>query len=90
MGMAWLFLRNLTSPDTRAILEQLLGWRGFLWFGWFFAFIEIPIAKWAVDRQKRLNQNRLEQLEVENQRCRELLKKLKADEFLLEIKREKA
>jgi hypothetical protein len=48
------------------------------------AFIEIPIAKWAINRARNGQIDRIRQLENDNEKSKELLKKLKQSELTLE------
>jgi hypothetical protein len=80
----WLCMRNLDSKDTLSLLSRIGTVHGAAWLGWPIAFLQIPICKWALNREKKMRGNRLARLEEENRKALELLKKHKLGEFNLE------
>ena len=75
LACIWLLTRNLDSKDSLGLLGRIGTLHGFAWIGWIVALIEIPIARWAFDRSKRLQRDELERLTEENAKARKLLKK---------------
>lgn len=86
LGLVYVLTRNLDSKDTLAFVNSLLGHRGVAWLGWVCALIEIPIAACFIKRTRLHNQSKMQRLEEENWKSRELLKKLKQSEFELKEK----
>ncbi|MGB7746371.1 MAG: hypothetical protein WBN75_03710 [Verrucomicrobiia bacterium] len=84
LANAWLITRNLDSKDTVAVISKIGTAHGLAWIGWLVAFIEIPIAKWAINRARSGQRERMRQLQDDNEKARELLKKLKQSELTLE------
>ena len=83
LGAMWVLTRHLNSTDTLALLSKFGTVYGVAWIGWIVAFIEIPICKWAINRARRLRLNQLRQLQDENDKAREQLKRLKQTELEL-------
>lgn len=83
MGM-WLCMRNLDSKDTLSLISSIGTAHGLAWLGWLFAFIEIPICKWALNREKNMRRNKLERLQEEHDKALELIRKHKLGELKLE------
>jgi hypothetical protein len=84
LGGGWILTRHLDSKDSLSLITRIGSLHGFAWSGWVFAFIEIPIAKWLINRARQLNKDKIARLEQENKKARELLKKHKLGEFGLE------
>ena len=80
----WLCMRNLDSKDTLSLLSGLGTVRGLPWIGWILAFIQIPICKWTLNREKNMRRNKLNRLEEKHKKALEMLRKYKADELKLE------
>jgi hypothetical protein len=80
----WLCMRNLDSKDTFNLLSGIGTAHGLAWVGWIFAFSEIPICRWALNREKNIRKNKLKRLEEEHAKALDMLKKYKADELKLE------
>jgi len=80
----WLCMRNLDSKDTLTLISGIGTAHGFSWLGWIFAFIQIPICRWALNREKNIRKNKLKRLEEEHSKALEMLKKYKTDELKLE------
>jgi hypothetical protein len=80
----WLCMRNLDSKDTLSLISGIGTARGMAWAGWILAFIQIPICKWALNREKNMRRNKLNRLEDEHKKALEMLKKYKTDELKLE------
>jgi len=74
----------LDSKDTLELVSKIGTVHGFAWIGWLLAFIEIPIAKWAINRARNGQSERIKQLQDDNEKSKELLKKLKQSELTLE------
>lgn len=83
-GLAWLVTRNLDSKDSLALIAKLGSAHGFAWSGWLFAFVEIPIARWAIKRARTMRSSELKRLQEEADKARKLLKKQKTGELELE------
>jgi len=80
----FLCMRNLDSKDTLALLSSIGTVHGLAWIGWLLAFCQIPICKWALNREKRMRNNKLKRLEEEHEKALEMLKKYKTSELKLE------
>jgi hypothetical protein len=83
VAVIWVMTRNLDSQDTLALISNVGTVHGIAWLGWGIAFIEIPIAKWAINRARRSQNAKIEELEKDSDRAREQLKKLKQSELRL-------
>jgi hypothetical protein len=57
LGLAWVVTRNLDSKDNLALITCLGSAHGFAWLGWLLAFLEIPIAKWAIKQARNMRSN---------------------------------
>ena len=84
LGLVWVATRNLDSKDTFGLITSFLGLRGIAWTGWIVAFVEIPIFKWSLNKARKLRINQLNELQNENEKAREALKKQKQSELELE------
>ncbi|HUA68901.1 MAG TPA: hypothetical protein VMA13_10180 [Candidatus Saccharimonadales bacterium] len=84
LGLVWIATRNLDSKDTASLIASFMGIRGIAWSGWVVAFIQIPVFKWSLNKARRLRINQLNDLQEENEKARELLKKQKQSELELE------
>lgn len=84
LGLVWVATRNLDSKDTASLIRSFMGMRGIAWSGWIVAFIQIPVFKWSLNKARRLRMNQLSDLQEENEKARELLKKQKQSELELE------
>ena len=84
LGVMYLCTRNLDSKDTHDLISNIGTLHGLSWIGWIIAFIEIPIFKWALNRARRMNKNKVQRLEKELGEALELLKKPKQNELKLE------
>lgn len=84
LGNTWLLVRNLNSQDTLALIQKIGTVHGLAWIGWLLAFIEIPIARWAINRARSGQSAKIKQLQDDNDKATELLKKLKQSELTLE------
>ena len=82
----WLPVRNLDSKDSLALMTHIGSLRGLAWAGWVVALIEIPIAKWALNRARNLNSSRIKQLEEDVVKTREKLREHRQSELKLEGK----
>lgn len=83
----YLLARNLDSHDTLTLISDSKNHTGVAWVGWPVAFCMIPLAKWAVNRERKLRIDQIKQLQEEVTKCRELLKKYQRDELAFEQKR---
>lgn len=84
LGLAWVTTRNLDSKDTFGLITSFFGLRGIAWIGWIVAFIQIPIFRWSLNKARKLRLNQLIELQNENEKAREALKKQKQSELALE------
>jgi hypothetical protein len=84
LGAMWLCMRNLDSKDTLTLMTAFGSIKGLAWVGWPLAFIQIPILRWAMKREKRMSKSKIERLEAEHAKALELLKKYKLGQFSLE------
>jgi hypothetical protein len=84
LGLVWIATRNLDSKDTASLITSFMGIRGIAWSGWIVAFIQIPVFRWSLNKARRLRMNQLNDLQEENEKARELLKKQKQSELELE------
>lgn len=73
LGVIYLGTRNLDSKDTLTLLIAMK-FKGFSWLGWLLSFIEIPICRWIVLRERRRLREKMERLETEHDQAIELLK----------------
>jgi|SRR5690242_9501165 len=80
----WLCMRNLTSKDTLTLVSSIGTVHGLAWIGWVLAFIQIPIFRWALLRERRIRKNKTERLEREHNDALERLKKYQKDDLTLE------
>jgi hypothetical protein len=83
LGGMWVLTRRLDSKDTLTFLSKFGTLHGLAWLGWVAAFVEIPICKWAINRARNLRLNQMRELQDENEKAREQLKKLKQSELEL-------
>ena len=84
LGGMYITIRQLGSKDTLTFRQGIGTLKGFAWVGWMIAFIEIPIFKGVLNRSRSSGKERIEQLQTENQKARELLRALKQSELKLE------
>jgi hypothetical protein len=84
LGILYVGTRNLDSKDTLDLISNIGTVHGLAWIGWLLAFIEIPIAKWAINRARNGQNDRIRQLQDDNEKSKELLKKIKQSELTLE------
>ena len=84
LGVFYIGTRNLNSGDTLQLVSGIGTVHGFAWIGWLLAFIEIPIAKWAINRARNGQNDRIKQLEDDSEKSKEFLKKAKQSELTLE------
>ena len=84
LGLIWVVTRNLDSKDSLALLTNFRNTHGFAWLGWLLAFLEIPIARWAIKRARNMRSGELKRLEEEVDKARKFLKKQKTGELELE------
>src|SRR5258707_9385007 len=71
LGNVWLLARNLDSKDTIILISKIGTAHGFAWIGWLLAFIEIPIAKWAINRARTGQSERIRQLQDDNDKAKD-------------------
>ncbi len=83
LGLAWVTTRNLESKDNLTLITSFLGLRGIAWTGWIVAFIQIPVFRWSLNKARKLRLNQLSELQNENEKAREMLKKQKQTELEL-------
>lgn len=83
-GSLYLLTCHLDSKDSLSLLTRMGSFHGFVWAGWVFAFIEIPICRWHINRWKKHSVDRIEKLEAEVKAARDELKKRVAGNYRLE------
>lgn len=83
LGLVWIGTKNLDSKDNLTLITKLGSAHGIAWIGWLVAFLEIPIARWAVKRARNMRNSQLKSLQDEVEKARKLLKKHKLDELEL-------
>ena len=77
LGGLYVLTKNLDSKDTLAFLSKLATLHGLCWAGWIFAFIEIPICKWAINRVRKLRLDQLSELRDQSEKTTAELTKMK-------------
>lgn len=80
----FILTRNLESKDALQFLWSVGSREGLGWCGWFVALLEIPIARWIIQRLQSKDGKEIERLREENGRARKKLKEYKQAEFDLE------
>jgi hypothetical protein len=83
-GLTWLVTKNLDSKDSLALIGKFGTAHGLAWLGWLVAFVEIPIARWAIKRARTMRNSEFKRLQEEADKARKLLKKHKTGELELE------
>jgi hypothetical protein len=84
LGLVWITTRNLDSKDTAGLIASFLGLRGIAWTGWMVAFIQIPIFRWSLNKARKGGIDLLNELQDDNEKAREALKKQKQTVLELE------
>jgi hypothetical protein len=84
LGLVHSMTRNLNSSDTLTLINRLTESKIFAFGGWLLSIIQIPVFVFILNRTKRLGRKRLDNLETENSKARELLKKMRQSELKLE------
>lgn len=81
LALIFILTRNLSSEDQLKFIWSIGSFEGLAWTGWLAAFIEIPIARWAILRMGNKNSAEIKRLTTENEKARKKLKDLKQGEF---------